>query len=331
MSARKGSVDGDSRRRVTPAARYQLGLAATVVVLCSILAAGYPHFADPANIEVMLMNFILEAFMALGMTAVIITGGIDLSVGAVLPFAAIVTGLLLKAGAPVPVAIGCALAASAGVGVVNATMRNVFRVHAFIATLATMLVLKGVNLVITRGAPIAGFPEGFAWLGQGRILGLPCALVLFAAFAVAAGYLLANHRHGQQLYLIGGNPRAAELSGVRVERVLVAVYMLSSSLAGLAGIIAASQYLSASTGFGQNSELRVITAVAIGGASLNGGTGSIGGSVLGVLFLAIVYNAFAMSGVSTYWQDVVGGVMVLAAVLLARAVRGDRRLKPARD
>jgi len=317
---------GISWQRLTSAAKYKLGLAGTLVGLFAAMAVLYPRFADLANIEVLAMNFVLEAFMALGMTAVIISGGIDLSVSAVLPFAAIAVGLLLRAGVPVPIAIGVTLLASAGVGVLNATMRNILRVHPFIVTLATMLSLKGINLVITGGAPITGFPEGFAYLGRGRLLGLPFALVLFAVLAVAIGCFLAHHRHGQQVYLIGGNVRAAGLSGVRVERVLMVVYMLCSALAGLAGIVAASQYVSASTGFGQNSELRVITAVAIGGASLNGGTGSVGGSVLGVLFLAIVYNAFAMSGVSTYWQDVVGGVMVLGAVLLAQAAA--RRSRP---
>jgi ribose transport system permease protein len=328
-NAREGREAGMSRQRLTPAGRYTFGLAGTVVGLFALMAALYPQFADLANIEVLAMNFILEAFMALGMTAVIVSGGIDLSVSAVLPFAAIVTGLLLRAGTPVPIAIGIALAASAGVGALNAMMRQVLRVHPFIVTLATMLSLKGVNLVITGGAPVAGFPESFTMLGRGRLLGMPYALVLFAALAVATGWFLAHHRRGQQVYLIGGNVRAARLSGVNVERVLLVVYMLCSSLAGLAGIVAASQYVSASTGFGQNSELRVITAVAIGGASLNGGTGSVVGSVLGVLFLAIVYNAFAMSGVSTYWQDVVSGVMVLGAVLLAQAAAREGRTRRA--
>lgn len=315
-----------AKRVRTSAAKYKLGLAAAIVALLAVLAAAYPQFGTTANLEVLTMTFILEAFMALGMTAVIISGGIDLSVSAVLPFAAIVTGLLLRADVPVFLAVSAALAASAGVGMINATSSRVFGVHPFIATLATMLSLKGVNLVVTRGAPIAGFPESFAFFGHGRLLGLPFALVLFGIFATAFGWMLSNNRHAQQVYLIGGNARAARLAGVKVERVLLAVYTLSSLLAGLAGVIAASQYVSASTGFGQNSELRVITAVAIGGASLNGGTGSIGGTVLGVLFLAVVYNAFTMSGVSTYWQDVVSGVMVLAAVLLAQlASREGRR------
>lgn len=323
----EGGVVSISRQLRTPAIRYTLGLAATVAAIFAVVAVLHPQFADLANVEVLAMSFVLEAFMALGMTAVIISGGIDLSVGAVLPFAAIVTGLQLRAGVPVPIAIGVSLAASAGVGALNATLTRAFRVHPFIATLATMLSLKGVSLVITRGAPVAGFPKSFAFLGHGRIMGLPFSLVLFAVLAFAIGSVLAYHRYGQQVYLVGGNVRAARLSGVKVERVLMAVYMLSSALAGLAGVVAASQYVSASTGFGQNSELRVITAVAVGGASLNGGTGSIGGTVLGVLFLAIVYNAFAMSGVSTYWQDVVSGVMVLAAVLLAQVAASERRAR----
>ncbi len=327
MRAPKDRAIGIPSRLRTPAAKYRLGLAATVVALFAGLATVYPQFATLSNLEVLAMTFILEAFMALGMTAVIVSGGIDLSVSAVLPFSAIITGLLLRAGTPIPIAVATALGASAAVGATNAAVQSVFRVHPFIATLATMLSLKGVNLVITHGAPIAGFPASFAYLGQGRLLGLPFSLLLFAVMACAAGWFLANHRLGQQVYLIGGNARAARLSGVKVGRVLFALYSISSLLAGLAGVIAASQYVSASTGFGQNSELRVITAVAVGGASLNGGTGSIGGTVLGVLFLAIVYNAFAMSGVSTYWQDVVSGAMVLAAVLLAQVAARDSRAR----
>jgi ribose transport system permease protein len=325
IGAREGSVLEITQRLRTPAATYKLSLGAAVLGLFALVAFSYPEATSAANLEVLAMNFILEAFMSLGMTVVIISGGIDLSVSAVLPFSAILTALALRAGVPIPIAIVVSLGASAAIGALNATMRNLFRVHAFIATLATMLSLKGLNLVITRGAPVAGFPAAFALLGRGRVVGVPFPFVLFGVLAVLIGYGLANHRGGQQVYLIGGNVRAARLSGVKVERVLMVVYVLCSTLAGLAGIIAASQYSSASTGFGQNSELRVITAVAIGGTSLNGGEGSVAGSVLGVLFLAVVYNAFALTGVSTYWQDVVSGGMVLAAVLLAQLAAGGRR------
>ncbi len=301
-----------------------LGLCVCILLLAGGMAAAYPDFATPANAEVVVMGFLLEAFMALGMTLVIVTGGIDLSVGAVLPFAAILTASMLQAGASILAATLAALASAAGVGLLNAGLSVTLRVHPFIVTLATMLSLKGLNLVLTGGGPLAGLPAGFAWLGQGRVLGAPFPLLLFGALAATLAVLMRSHRFWQQAYLIGGNPRAARTSGVRVGRMLAAVYVVSAVLSALAGVIAAASHGSASAGFGQNAELRVITAVVIGGASLQGGTGSIGGTLLGLLFLALLYNAFAMTGVSTYWQDVVTGVLVLASALATELVTRRR-------
>lgn len=299
-------------------------LAGSIALLAVGMAAAYDHFATAANMEVLAMGFVLEAFMALGMTAVIVTGGIDLSVGAVLPFSAILTAMMLRAGTSVTVAVLISLGAAAAIGLLNAGLTIALEVHPFIVTLATMLSLKGLNLVITHGAPIAGLPDRFAAIGQGRLLGVPCPLVLFGVAALSLGVLMRHQRFWQQTYLVGGNPRAARAAGVPVRRVMFVVYATTALLAGIAGVIAASIYGSASAGFGQNSELRVITAVAIGGASLNGGTGSIGGTLLGMLFLALLYNAFAMTGVSTYWQDVVTGTMVLLSVVGTDVIAGRR-------
>jgi ribose transport system permease protein len=299
-------------------------LVACILALGGGMAAAYPGFATLANAEVVAMGFVLEAFMALGMTLVIVTGGIDLSVGAVLPFAAILTASMLRAGASTPLAALAALAVAAGVGLLNAGLTVGLRVHPFIVTLGSMLSLKGLNLVLTGGGPISGLPPGFAWVGQGKLLGVPVALLLFGALAATLAVLMRSHRFWQQAYLIGGNSRAARTSGVRVGHVLAVVYVVSAVLAGLAGVIAASSLGSASAGFGQNAELRVITAVVIGGASLQGGTGSIGGTVLGLSFLALLYNAFAMTGVSTYWQDVVTGLLVLASALATELVTRRR-------
>jgi ribose transport system permease protein len=301
-----------------------LALLACILALGGGMAVAYPDFATLANAEVVAMGFVLEAFMALGMTLVIVTGGIDLSVGAVLPFGAILTASMLRAGASIPAATLVALAAAAGVGLLNAGLTVGLRVHPFIVTLGTMLSLKGLNLVLTGEGPLAGLPPGFAWVGQGHALGVPIPLLLFAALAATLAVLMRSHRFWQQAYLIGGNPRAARTSGVRVGRVLAVVYVVSAVLAALAGVIAASSLGSASAGFGQNAELRVITAVVIGGASLQGGTGSIGGTLLGLSFLALLYNAFAMTGVSTYWQDVVTGVLVLTSALATELVTRRR-------
>jgi ribose transport system permease protein len=297
-----------------------IALCCSIAVLAVAMSVTYPGFSTAGNLEVLATGFILEGFMAVGMTPVIVAGGIDLSVGAVLPFAAIVAASLLKSGAPVPAAVPAALAAAALIGALNGGLILLLRVHPFIVTLGTMLTIKGINLVITHGAPIAGLPPAFAGLGQGRLLGVPVPIVIFGAVALAIGVLMRHHRFWQQVYLVGDNPRAARTAGVRVGRVTLLVYVVSALLAGAAGVIAASSFGSASAGFGQNAELRVITAVVIGGASLYGGTGSIGGTVLGVLFLAILYNAFATTGVSTYWQDVVTGGMVLISVLATELV-----------
>src|SRR5438093_6095618 len=263
------------RPRLPGLAPQETGLAVCILLLAGGIGAAYRDFATLANAEVVAMGFLSEAFMALGMTLVIITGGIDLSVGAVLPLAAILTASMLRAGAPIPAAALVALAVAAGVGLLNAALTVALRVHPFIVTLGTMLSLKGLNLVLTGGGPLGGLAPGFAWVGQGRALGVPVPLLLFGVLAATLAVLLRSHRFLQQVYLIGGNPKAARTSGVPVGRVLAVVYVVSAVLAAVAGVITASRYGSASAGYGQNAELRVITAVVIGGASLQGGTGSI--------------------------------------------------------
>ena len=302
-------------------ARQIAGLAMAIIALAVVMQVNYPVFLTPFNIEIMSVNFVAEAIIALGMTIVIITGGIDLSVAAVMPFAAILFGLALNAGIPLAIAIVLVLAAAATVGFLNASMTNAFRVHPFIATLAMLLTLRGVNLVLTGGSTVSGFRRTTAFLGQGYVLGVPVSIAVFLVLAVLFAYLLANQSFFRRAYFVGGNKHSARLSGINVERYLIFVYMTSAVLAGIAGILVASQYGAASNGYGQNLELRVITSVVIGGASLFGGTGSILGSVLGVVFLGMIYNAFDMLGVSTYWKDVVIGCLLLVAVFISEYLK----------
>lgn len=307
-----------------------IGLTAVIVLISIVMQSNFPRFLHPLNIEIMLVNFMPEAIIALGMTIVIIIGGIDLSVAGVYPFTAIVVGKLLVAEVPVALAVVLALMAAAAVGWINAFMTNTFKVHPFIATLATLLTLRGINIVITNGATVSGFPDVFKDFGRARLeaadgfIDIPVILIGFAVLAFVLGYALRNHPFFQQAYFIGGNRRSARMSGIKVERYMYFVFMLSATLAGLAGIMVAAQFGAASNSYGQNMELRVITAVVIGGASLSGGIGTIRGTLLGVLFLAIVYNAFAMTGISTYWQDVVIGIMLLAAVFLSEFLKRRR-------
>jgi ribose transport system permease protein len=232
--------------------------------------------------------------------------------------------MLLKAGVPVPLAIVITLFAASLVGVLNGTLTNAFKVHPFIITMATLLTLRGVDLVITGGTSISGLPDTFTFLGQDRFLGIRISLLVFLVLALIVGYALRNHQYMQQAYFIGGNRRAARMSGVKVERFLLFAFILNAFLAGIAGILVCAQYGAASVSYGQNAELRVIAATAIGGTSFSGGSGTIPGTVLGVIFLAMIYNAFNMTGINTYWQDVAIGVMLLAAVFLGEVLKRRR-------
>ncbi len=294
---------------------HNLALFSVLFVLVVVMSIISPYFLTPQNIEVIMMGFVLEGIMAIGMTLVILSGGIDLSVSSVLPFAAIITAFMLKAGWPPYVAIIITLAASTLIGFFNAFMKTALNVHPFIATLATMLTLRGFALAISSGANLSGFPESFFFLGQGRFLGIPFPIFMFVILALVFGSLLKRHRFFRKVYFIGYNPIAARLSGMNVAMFSLFVFGLSSFLAGFAGITAASIYGAAHNSFGIGAELRVITAVVIGGTSIvRGGSGSMAGTVLGVLFMAIIYNAFVMSGISTYWQDIVSGIMLLIAI-----------------
>ena len=308
-------------RRIGVGGMQQVAL----ILICVIMAIGmqltHPRFLSSANREVMLVNYVPEAIMVLGMTIVMITGGIDISIAGVLQFSAILVGLLLNAGWPISLAIMGALCVSALIGLINASAMIVFKVHPFIVTMATLLTLRGVDLVISKGGTVSGFPEAFNYIGQASILGIRVSLILFLILAVIIGFALKHHRYLQNAYFIGGNRRAARMSGIRVERFLVFAFMLNSLLAGVAGIVICSQLSAASVSFGQNAELRVITAVAIGGTSFSGGSGTIFGSVLGVIFLAMIANAFNMSGINTYWYDVVVGVMLLLAVFIGEYLK----------
>jgi len=320
-----------SSSKKTPLRLFQGGGAMqqlSLMVLCIVLAVGmrseFPRYLSLDNLEIILANSIGDGIMALGMTIVMITGGIDISVAAVLQFSAILVGMLVNAGVPIPVAIVVTLIASAAIGWINVTLTNLFNVHPFIVTLATLLTLRGVNIVITDAGTVTGFPEVFSVIGRGYFAGvdhLRNSVVLFAILAVVIGYALKNHRFFQEAYFIGGNRRSARMSGIKVERFLIFTYVLSAVLAGVAGIVICSQYMAASISFGQNAELRTITAVAVGGASLSGGTGTILGTVLGWLFLAMVRNAFNMTGVNTYWQDVVIGVVLMIAVFFGEYLK----------
>lgn len=292
----------------------------TLVTLFSMHAV-FGNVLTGANLQVLAMNMIFEGIMALGMTFVIIMGGIDISVASVFALAEIlVAKLMVEGGVPLVPAILITLMACGAIGALNGLLIVLFRVHPLIITMGTLLTLRGINLAITDGHSIAGFSENFLFLGQGYILGIPVPICFFAAAAIVLGVLLGHQRFFRQLYFIGGGERAARLCGVNVSQVKIIIYTLSSVLAGCAGVMAAAKYGAAHWSHGNLAELKAIAAVAIGGANINGGSGTIGGTVLGIIFLAVVHNVFVTSAINTFWYDVVSGLMLLLAVFLSRFI-----------
>jgi ribose transport system permease protein len=308
----------------------KLGLhSSAMIMMLLLLIVGMtirsPYFLTIGNFEVIMSSFVLEAIMAIGLTFVIISGGIDLSVSAVLPMSAILVAMLLTAGVPIAISIILVLLFSILIGFFNAGLKIVLNVHPFIATLAMQLTLRGLALVISKGENVSGLPKAFTQIGQGYFLGILIPIWIFFVLILVFGYLLKHHKFFQQVYFIGWDPDAARVSGIKVNFFTLFVFGFSSFLAGLAGILAAAQYGAAHNSFALGAELKVITAVAIGGSSMvRGGTGTMFGTFLGIMFMAILNNAFMMSGISTYWQDVVTGVMLLLAILLAESLKSKK-------
>jgi ribose transport system permease protein len=290
----------------------------------------WPNFLKAENLLNIANQIAVIAILAVGMTLVILTGGIDLSVGSIIALASVVTAIVVRdwcggAGAGpggmllaglVGIAVGAACGAVSG-GVVVA-----FGIPPFIATLAMMLVAGGTASMLARGESVYQLPDGFIWLGRGAdLVGIPNAVVAMLALYALAQFTMTRTTFGRWVLAVGGNREAARLSGVPVSATLVAAYVLSGTLAALGGVVMASQLKSGSPNFGQMYELVTIAAVVVGGTSLAGGEGSMVGTLVGALVTAVINNGMNLLGIESYTQRVVLGVVILGAVLVDRLRR----------
>lgn len=264
------------------------------------------------------------AIIAIGMTLVIITGGIDLSVGSLIALSAVVATLLIRnySGAEhaSPTAMLVAALIAIGlcglVGLFSGLMVTLFRIPAFIVTLAMMLVGSGLAYILSHGQSIYQVPEGFVWLGRGSVLGVPNSVILMLILYLLAHLLTTRTRVGRYIYAVGSNAEAVRLSGVSVQKILLFVFILNGLLAGLGGVVMASQLRSGAPTYGQMYELYVIAAVVVGGTSLAGGQGKVFGTLLGAFIIAVIQNGMNLTGIESYTQKVVLGLVILGAVLL---------------
>lgn len=291
-----------------------------LLVLIAVVSSLSPNFFSLNNLFNILQQTSVNAIMAVGMTLVILTSGIDLSVGSLLALTGAVAASIVGLEVNALVAVAAALALGAAIGACTGIIVAKGKVQAFIATLVMMLLLRGATMVYTNGSPVnTGFSDAsdvFGWFGIGRPLGIPTPIWLMAIVFIAAWYMLHHTRLGRYIYALGGNESATRLSGISVDKVKVIVYSLCGLLAALAGVIEVARLSSAQPTAGTGYELDAIAAVVLGGTSLAGGKGRIVGTLIGALILGFLNNGLNLLGVSSYYQMIVKAAVILLAVLV---------------
>lgn len=293
-----------------------------LLVLITIVTILSPSFLSTKNIFNILRQTSVNGIIAAGMTFVILTGGIDLSVGSILAISGAVCASLLASGQNIIIAVLVALIIGAMVGFLNGFIITKGKLQPFIATLATMTILRGLTLVYTDGKPITlgsgDLAIKFGQIGGGKIFGIPTpALIMILVFAICT-FVLKNTQMGRYTYALGSNEEATKLSGLNTDKIKIAVYTISGILASVAGIIITSRLFSAQPTAGDGYELDAIAAVVLGGTSLTGGRGKITGTIIGALIIGVLSNALNILDVSSYYQMMVKGAVILVAVLLDR-------------
>jgi erythritol transport system permease protein len=304
-----------------------------VLAFFSVMA---PNFLTTANAVIVSKHVALNAFLAIGMTFVIITGGIDLSVGSIVGLCAMVAGWLVLNGVDTGMGytiwvntyeiVGLVMLVGVGVGLINGILITRLNVAPFIATLGTLYIARGAALLSSGGRTfpnLNGTEEmgtaSFPFIGTGTILGLPFMVWLLIAVAVGAHYISRRTPLGRHIYAVGGNERGAALSGVKVNRIKLFVYMFSGFCAALVGLIIASQLQASHPATGETFELNAIAAAVLGGTSMSGGRGRITGTIVGAFVIGILSDGLIMMGVSSFWQTVIKGIVIIVAVVIDQA------------
>jgi len=306
-------------REVVRSQEFWLLLA--LLAMCTYFSVRVPNFLKLITLRSVALQSAVEGIIAVGMTLVIISGGIDLSVGSVLGAAGVTCTLLMSKGVPVPVAIAATLALGAAVGSFNGALVAYVRIPPFIVTLAMLTMARGYAMLVTNSQTVREYPKAFNAIGSGMVLAVPVPVWLLGA-AFAGGYVVLRHtRFGRHVYAVGGNAEAARLAGVPVRRTIVLVFCIVSTLAALAGMIQAGRLGAGVPKEGQEAELRVIAAVVLGGTSLMGGEGSLLGTLIGAFVIGFLNKGLGLRGVNYFWQLVVIGGVILAAVALNQVRR----------
>lgn len=286
-----------------------------LIALCIVIAVLEPKFLSGGNLAGVARQTAVITIMATGMTMVMVSGGIDLSVGSYMALASVIGAFTMVGGAPAMVGILVSVAAGIVCGLLNGAAVATLKIPPFIVTLGAMGIYRGIALLITDGKAVVGLPPSFGYLAEGNLLNLiPVPLVIVVIVALTIHLLLVNTKLGRYCYAIGSNVEAARYAGVRVSRYQILFYVILGALTGLAGAIESARLVTGQPTSGEGYELRVIAAVVIGGGSLNGGQGTVIGTIIGALIMGVLANGANLLGISSFAQQVVIGAVIVLAV-----------------
>lgn len=295
----------------------ELTLVFIVLALGIILSIATPSFLTTTNILNILRQVSINGILAIGMSLVALTGGIDLSVGSIVAFSGILTaGFINNTGLPIPVIVLIAIAVGCIMGTVNGYFVAYWSAPPFVVTLSMMTVGRGLTYIYCDGKPISKLPDEFLTIGKGSILGLPTPTVILAVVFIIFALMLSKFRLGRYIYAVGGNEQAAMVSGINVKRVILLVYLFSGFCCGIAAVVLTARVSAGLPKAGDGYELDAIAATVIGGTSLSGGTGKLWGTLLGALLLGMVNTGLDLLNVTSYYQQVVKGLIILGAILI---------------
>ncbi len=286
----------------------------TLVALFVGLCIASPHFLTGTNLSSVVRQTAVINIMALGMTMIIICGGIDLSVGSILAMGGLIGAMAMEKGWPVPAGVVVGVLTGMVCGWMNGFLTTRLRINPFIVTLGTLGIVRGLALIISNGLPVHQLPKSFAYLGEGTVLHVPFVLFVLIACAVIVHIILEHTKLGRYAFAIGSNPEAALYAGVNIGLVTVVIYTLGGMFTGLAGMIEASRLMTGQPTAGQGYELQAIAAVVIGGGSLRGGEGTVVGTLVGALIMGLLANGSDLLGISPYLQQAIIGAVIILAV-----------------
>jgi len=336
----QSAIKRTSRKSNTDWSAYasQFGALGVLIIICVVFAVIEPAFISPINLFNVLRQVSIYGLLALGMTFVILTGGIDLSVGSLLALAGLVAAAVYKGGTGLLSAgtagqaegfglwpaIGAAILVGVLGGLLQGSVISWLKVPPFIVTLGGLTAFRGLALLFSSGQPISTFTDEYKFWGQGMVGPVPVPVIIFLSFAALAFIILRYTRYGRHVYAVGGNPGAARLSGLKVNNVVLSVYVITGFFAGLSGFLLSSRLNSAEQVAGVGYELTVIAGVVIGGTSLFGGEGSIFGTVVGILLIGVLSNGLTLMNVSPYIQQILVGLIIVFAVFLDQLIKRRR-------